>query len=43
MCWFIVNLVDTLDHIYDEMPKLLKQYEWYSLQKKYKIFSWYNK
>ena len=23
-------LVDSLDHIYDKMPKLLKQYEWYS-------------
>ena len=22
-----------LDHIYDKVPKLLEQYEWYSLQK----------
>ena len=23
----LVNLVDSLDHIYDKMPKLLEQYE----------------
>ena len=33
----VFNLVDSLDHIYDKMPKLLEQYEWQSLQKKYKI------
>ena len=26
----LVNLVDSLDHIYDKMPKLLEQYELYS-------------
>ena len=26
-------LVDSLDHIYGKMPKLLEQYEWYSFQK----------
>ena len=31
------NLVDSLDHIYDKMPKLLEQYECHSLQKKYKM------
>ena len=25
MCWF--SLVDSLDHIYDKMPKLLEQHE----------------
>ena len=30
-------LVDSLDHTYGKKPKLLEQYEWYSLQKKYKI------
>ena len=35
----VFNLVDSLDHIYDKMPKLLEQYEWHSLQKKYKILA----
>ena len=26
-CVGLVNLVDSLDHIYDKMPKLLEQYE----------------
>ena len=26
----LVNLVDSLDHIYDKIPKSLEQYEWYS-------------
>ena len=30
MCSGLVNLVDYLDHIYEKMPKLLEQYEWYS-------------
>ena len=30
----LVHLVDSLDHIYGKMPKLLEQYEWY---KKFKI------
>ena len=38
-CWFSSNSVDFLDHIYGKVPKLLEQYEWYSLQKKYKNFS----
>ena len=25
-CVGLVNLVDSLDHIYDKMPKLLEQY-----------------
>ena len=36
----LVNLVDSLDHIYDKMPKLLEQYEWWPsdiANKKYKI------
>ena len=36
-CVGLVNLVDCLDHIHGKMPKLLEQYEWYSLQKKNKI------
>ena len=32
-CVGLVNLVDSLDRIYGKMPKLLEQYEWYSLQK----------
>ena len=31
------NLVDSLDHIYDKMPKLIEQYVWYSLQKNTKF------
>ena len=33
----VFNLVDSLDHIYDKMPKLLEQYECHSLQKKNKM------
>ena len=29
-CVGLVNLVDSLDHIYDKMLKLLEQYERYS-------------
>ena len=29
-CVGLVNLVDSLDHIYHKMPKLLEQYEWHS-------------
>ena len=29
----LVNLVDSLDHIYDKMPNILEQYEWYRYQK----------
>ena len=38
----VYNLVDSLDHIYDKMPKLLEQYEWQSLQKNIKFLSSYN-
>ena len=31
-CVGLVNLVDCLGHINGKMPKLLEQYEWYSLQ-----------
>ena len=32
-CVGLINLfVDSLDHIYGKMPKLLEQHEWYSLQ-----------
>ena len=37
-CVGLVNLVDYLDHIYDKMPKLLEQYQWYSLQKNIKFY-----
>ena len=33
----LVNLIDSLDHIYDKMPKFLEQYEWHSLQKNIKF------
>ena len=36
-----LTLVDSLDHIYDKMPKLLEQYEWHSWQK-ISNFSSYN-
>jgi len=38
-CVGLVTLVDCLDHIHGKMPKLLEQYERYSLQKTNKMFS----
>ena len=36
-CVGLFNFIDCLDHIHVTMPKLLEQYEWYSLQKKWKF------
>ena len=38
-CVGLVNLVDSLDHIYrHKMPKLLEQYEWHSWQKNIEFY-----